>query len=305
METMILDYSLAGSVGELVMDLIGDTLRRARVRQGLRLEQVAAKTKIGSHFLHAMEQNRFENLPGGLFTRSFLRQYTHILGLNEDEIITALKEQFEEPPLNLPVLPLQRGSSRIPQLPAFGWLLVTIIVCGGVCILWENVSRSLPVAKATSAPKLVEETGLKPRLNQVAPVDTTAGNLAALGQSRVDASALGPQPEGTVHALFTATEAVWISVKSGGTPVFTGMLADKQSKEFESSGKMTVLVGNAGGLRVLVNGTPVAPIGAHGEVQQLVLTAKGAQIVPRKASVPLLPPAVPVPSLPVSREEHR
>jgi cytoskeletal protein RodZ len=282
------------------MDLIGDTLRRARVRQGLRLEQVAAKTKIGSHFLHAMEENRFENLPGGLFTRSFLRQYTHILGLNEDEIIAGLKQQFEEPPLPLPVL--QRRSSRIPQLPAFGWLVVTIMVCSGVYTLWENVWRSLPVAKATSPVKLVEETGPKLSPNQVAPAQTTAVNSAGLGRSTVDALSLGRQPEGTVHALFTATEAVWISVKSGGTPVYTGTLEDKQSKEFETSDKMTVLVGNAGGLRVSVNGTPVAPIGAHGEVQQLVLTAKGAQIMPRKPSAPLLPSSVP--SLPASREEH-
>jgi cytoskeletal protein RodZ len=282
------------------MDLIGDTLRRARVRQGLRLEQVAAKTKIGSHFLQAMEQNRFENLPGGLFTRSFLRQYTHILGLNEDEIIAALKQQFEEPPLPMPLLPLQR-SSRIPQLPAFGWLVVTIIVCGGVYILWENVRRSLPVTQATSTPRFVEETGPKLHPNQAAPVQTIAAHSAE-DRSTVDASSLGPQPEETVHALFTATEAVWISVKSGGTPVFTGTLEEKQSKELEASGKMTVLVGNAGGLRVSVNGTPAALIGAHGEVQQLVLTAKGAQVVPRKPSIPLLPSFVP--SLPAAREEH-
>jgi hypothetical protein len=93
-----------------------------------------------------------------------------------------------------------------------------------------------------------------------------------------------------------------MSVKTGDTPVFTGTLEDKQSKEFQTSGKMTVLVGNAGGLRVFVNGTPVAPIGARGEVQQLILTAKGAQIVPRKPSVSLLPNSVP--SLPASREEH-
>jgi cytoskeletal protein RodZ len=282
------------------MDLVGDTLRRARVRQGLRLEQVAAKTKIGSHFLHAMEQNRFENLPGGLFTRSFLRQYTHILGLNEDEIIAALKQQFEEPPLPLPVLPQHR--SRIPQLPAFGWLVVMIIVCSGVYVLWENVRRSLPVAKATSTPKLVEETGPKP-LNQVAPADTIAVHSADLGRSTVDASGLSPQPEGTVHALFTATEAVWISVKSGNTPVYAGTLEEKQSKEFETSGKMTVLVGNAGGLRLSVNGTPAAPIGAHGQVQLLELTANGAQIVPRKPSIPLQPSFAP--SLPAAREEHR
>ena len=284
------------------MDLIGDTLRRARVRQGLKLEQVAAKTKIGSRFLHAMEQNRFESLPGGLFTRSFLRQYTHLLGLNEAEIIAALKEQFDEPALPLP-LPLKRGSSRIPQLPAFGWLVVTIIVCGGVSILWENVWRSLPVAKATSTPKPVRDTGPKLSPKQVAPVATTAVNSADLGRSAaVDAPGLSQQPEGTVHALFTATEAVWMSVRSGDTPVFTGMLEDKQSKEFQTPGKMTVLVGNAGGLKVLVNGTPVAPIGAHGQVQQLVLTAKGAQIVPRKPSVPLLPNSVPNP--PSVREEH-
>lgn len=284
------------------MDLVGDTLRRARVRQGLRLEQVAAKTKIGSHYLYAMEQNRFEDLPGGFFTRSFLRQYTHILGLNEDEVITALKQQFEEPLLPLPGLPPQRSSSRIPQLPAFGWLVVMILVCGGVYILWENVRRSMPVARATSTPRLVEETGPKLSQNQVAPVDAAAVPSVDLGRSTVDAAGLGPQPDETVHALFTATEAVWISVKSGGTPIFTGTLEEKQSKEFETSDKMTVLVGNAGGLRVSVNGTPVAPIGAHGEVQLLVLTAKGAKIVPRTASVPLQPSFVP--SLPAAREEH-
>ena len=77
------------------MTSIGDTLRRERIRRGLELQQVASETKIGLHLLEAMEANQFDRLPGGVFKRSFLRQYAHKLGLDEDEVIASLKEQFE------------------------------------------------------------------------------------------------------------------------------------------------------------------------------------------------------------------
>src|SRR5216684_1362456 len=105
------------------MDSIGDTLRRERLRRGLKLEQVAAQTKIGSHFLRAIEENRFDRLPGGLFTRSFLRQYTHALELNEDDLVVSLK-QFEEPTIPVPEQPRQYKLSHLPHMPTVGWFVV-------------------------------------------------------------------------------------------------------------------------------------------------------------------------------------
>ena len=124
------------------MDSIGDTLRRERLRRGLKLEQVAAQTKIGSHFLRAIEENRFDRLPGGLFTRSFLRQYTHALELNEDDLVVSLK-QFEEPTIPVPEQPRQYKLSHLPHMPTVGWFVVVMFACGGIYAVWENVRRSL------------------------------------------------------------------------------------------------------------------------------------------------------------------
>lgn len=274
------------------MNSIGDILRFERLRQGLRLEEVAARTKIGSHFLRAMEENRFDRLPGGLFTRSFVRQYTRTLGLDENEVVASFKQQFEEPPLPLPVLP-RPSRSHVPQLPALGWLFVTIVIGGGTYSLWQNVRRSMPATKA-AAPAAGESKARGAGSMETAQASTTASQSAESsgngsmgrpsGQPTVPVA--GPGSEDTVHALFTATEEVWISVKSDGTPIFTGTLEAQQSREIDTSGKTTVLVGNAGGLRVFVNGTAVPPVGAHGQVQLLLLTSKGAEIVHRTPSIP-------------------
>jgi hypothetical protein len=83
-----------------------------------------------------------------------------------------------------------------------------------------------------------------------------------------------------MRVAFTATEPVWLSIKSDGTETYRGTLEGQQ--EFGASNRMMVLIGNAGGLGVSLNGRPVGPIGGHGEVRLLVLTPKGASVVPRR-----------------------
>lgn len=100
------------------MELMGDILRVERQRRSMELEQVAAATKIGVRFLQAIEANRFELLPGGLFTRSFLRQYARALELDEGNVIAAFKEQFEAKEDALP-LPLPMTTRTRDPLDAF------------------------------------------------------------------------------------------------------------------------------------------------------------------------------------------
>jgi hypothetical protein len=84
-----------------------------------------------------------------------------------------------------------------------------------------------------------------------------------------------------MRVIFTATEPVCFSIKSDGSYAYSGILGIQQSKEIDAAIQVMVLVGNAGGLDISINGTPVGPIGARGEVQLLELTPRGARIVPR------------------------
>jgi cytoskeleton protein RodZ len=77
------------------MTSIGEALRRERIKRKLDLEGVSHELKIAPRFLEAIEDEDFEKLPGQLFTRSFVRQYARLLGLDEDEIAGELKRVLD------------------------------------------------------------------------------------------------------------------------------------------------------------------------------------------------------------------
>jgi len=269
------------------MDSIGDTLRCERLRRGLTLEQLAAQTKIGLYYLQAMEENRFDRLPGGLFTRSFVRQYTNALDLNEEEIITWLKQQFEEPPVPLPEPQSQRRPVHLPHVPAFVWLVMTISLCGGVFGYWEHQRRSFQDAGTLVQQQTPHGSGAG--LNRRPPVVTPAKPLEtgprSVEEPAIRRSAASETGQGTgaaaLHVVLAATEPVWVSIKSDGINAYSGTLDKQEKREFEATTKMSVLVGNVGGVAISMNGRPIALRGTHGEVQSLVLTPAGAQVVPR------------------------
>jgi cytoskeletal protein RodZ len=66
------------------MGSFGEDLKKAREAKGVTLEAIAAATKITTRYLQAVEQERFDQLPGGVFRRSMVRSYARTAGLDED-----------------------------------------------------------------------------------------------------------------------------------------------------------------------------------------------------------------------------
>ncbi len=66
---------------------IGSTLREARVRRNLTLQQVEEDTKIRVKYVQAMENEEFDIMPGPTYVKGFLRTYSAYLGLDPDVII--------------------------------------------------------------------------------------------------------------------------------------------------------------------------------------------------------------------------
>ena len=63
----------------------GEQLRRARAERGISLEMISERTKIAVRHLESLEQERFEDLPGGVFNRGIVRSYARVVGLDEQE----------------------------------------------------------------------------------------------------------------------------------------------------------------------------------------------------------------------------
>ena len=67
------------------MPTLGEELRRKREERGITLAEISESTRIGTRFLKAIEIDNFSTLPGGIFTRSFIRAYAKQVGMSEDD----------------------------------------------------------------------------------------------------------------------------------------------------------------------------------------------------------------------------
>jgi cytoskeleton protein RodZ len=76
------------SPGRSVVGEFGDKFRNEREKKGFSLDDVSNVTKIGSRMLQAIEEEHFDQLPGGVFNKGFIRAYAKHLGLNDAEAVT-------------------------------------------------------------------------------------------------------------------------------------------------------------------------------------------------------------------------
>src|SRR6187431_558889 len=77
------------------MDDFGGKLRQARERRGISLRQIASSTKIAAAALEALEKNDISKLPGGIFSRAFVRSYAVEVGLDPDETVKEFLTRFQ------------------------------------------------------------------------------------------------------------------------------------------------------------------------------------------------------------------
>jgi cytoskeleton protein RodZ len=307
------------------MNSIGEALRRERMRRNLGLEQVARETKINVKLLEAIEAEDFSKLPGGVFAKSFVRQYARLLGLDEEEMVAELQQNYQpvppaareeaapEPPpaIDLPRVPSWAGkaSQSSSPLPALAGVVVVMLVCSAVYAWWQKSSRpevvpavessgtAAPQAPAPAAPapapKAQEPQPAPGVADQQAPQQPPAAavqpgaapppNVPAEGASTsAQRTGAGGAVPGNVRVVITAQEPTWISARSDGTVVYSGTLEPNEKKDLSAANEMRLVVGNAGGISVEMNGKPVPPLGPRGHVRVVQFSPGGVQIVPPK-----------------------
>ncbi len=179
---------------------IGEILARERAARGLTIEEVAQQLKFGARQLEALEQDRFDLLPGGTFARGMVRSYARLLKLDAESLLTRMEGKLEVPDpgrladrFRQPV-PFANASRRSNVIYGILSLLILTAVAG-VLIEWkqERAKVAGPVVVA-SAPAQAE----KPRAADTvtpaepAPPAPPAPTAAAMQPSAAPAAAQAP-----------------------------------------------------------------------------------------------------------------
>lgn len=112
-------------------DTVGERLRRARRALDLNIEPIAKKLKIRAEYLMAMEDERFDKLPAGLYGKNFLKEYSAFLGLKPKELFKDLDEKiFGEENSN----PFSQKVLKSHKLLVWPKIIKNILISGAILI---------------------------------------------------------------------------------------------------------------------------------------------------------------------------
>ena len=147
------------------MPSFGEKLKVEREKRSITLEQISLSTKIGTRMLQALEDDNFNQLPGGIFNKGFVRAYARFVGIDEDQAVADYLEASGEtaPPrpgvdpetaagkLGLTIEPDLGSSENSRELP-WGLFAAALLAIALALSLWTHHKRTVPPPQSNAAP---------------------------------------------------------------------------------------------------------------------------------------------------------
>lgn len=283
------------------MESIGEFFKQVRDTKGLTLDDVALKTRIHPDFLIALEEGNFTKLPDQVFAKGFVRSYARSLGLDEEDAMRRFEGSagvFYEKQAEREVLRLKQAEDDRRKKTNRKVVLAAIAVALlGLILLMsrEHTTVAPPRPPSDMEPPPIKTPQGKTSSSSLEKTDSIVQELA--GVSTAASATLPPSSIATVTAVPTAREEVILPASGRTDPLLTstpsdGLLAlaiealeltwvvvqvDNGSPEealmrpgervqWKASDRFTLTLGNAGGVRVELNGKEQGPFGNSGKV---------------------------------------
>ena len=274
------------------MDRIGDLLYTERRKKGLEIADVEHATGIRGVYLNALEQSRYDVLPGEVYVKGFLRNYANYLGLDGSHLVQ-LYSDLKKPTLETAALApavaepaepvvkkVNAGTTQSVDKKKWSTVLVAVILAASALGLYfwqKSVAPAAEIPGNTAGSKTTGVTGPK----QNPPVRA------------VPSAATSGAPSISRPVVLTArfSDRCWTSVIADGKTLYEGIPSNGASFTWEAERQIVVNFGNAAAVELTFNGQPVGKIGDRGDVVVKTFTVAGM------ISAPIAPaPTAPSPA---------
>jgi len=239
----------------------GAVLRDARERRGVSLRELASNTKITASILHGLEDGRVDRLPGGLYSRAFVRSYAREVGLDPDETVEAFLKAVPEAQddFNLKLIDSKLILGSVLNLPII--IAGVVLVCLIVIILWFIFGARVDQSALTSED--IEAPGVSLSTQQplpTAPAESTREDISFPG-SNLDSGSDG-QFTVSVHP----TGPCWVSLTIDGDRVLARVMTDGERESYEVENQLVLNIGDAGTFEFSIDEEPGRSLGGDGQV---------------------------------------
>lgn len=270
--------------------MVGEILRREREKQGLSIADVAKETSIRDVYLEAIEKGNYDELPGDVYAKGFIRNYSRFLQIDGDSLL----EQYDAErnivkvvqPADIPVTGDNKGSKK----SFFGRkdkkeadIAVKADSSDGYAgaapkknlfAAGDEYRHSLEREEKSGSKKFLILLGIMAVFLGGVYVafmdegtDPAAVKTPAVQKEKVvEQEKVAPVKYDGVEITAKMLENCWISVKVDGQPAFEGTVEKGKDMSWKGKERVEIRAGNAGGIQINFNGQDVGTLGEVGQI---------------------------------------
>jgi cytoskeleton protein RodZ len=282
----------------------GGKLRDARERRGISLRQIANTTKISVAALEALERNDVTRLPGGIFSRAFVRSYATEVGLDPEAMIQEFIAQFPNDSLTAGHPTSERVEDHVSvendrrRAVAFLWLIGLSLPIAGAVLHFATAGRGVdhqappPATLTTPAPEAVPQAAppgesvaapvLPAEVTAPAPAPPAESRVAPAGPAAVNAPPatapavappvapptppVAPAAADRLTVVLSVKRPCWVSASVDGERQIDRLLQPGERQTIEVRREMVITAGDASAISLTFNGAEGKPLGKTGDV---------------------------------------
>ncbi|WP_179394342.1 helix-turn-helix domain-containing protein [Lacticaseibacillus absianus] len=291
------------------MDEIGQKLRAARLEKGYTLDDLQQITKIQKRYLIAIEEGRFDALPGDFYVRAFIKQYAETVGLDSDSLLMQFQQDIPDTQpqeyVEQSVENKTRATRAVTNSPAnklrkHGFQiaivgLAIVLLAGAYFLTWkynQSPKQTVPTDNATvsisstkddsrSSSKKSESSKQSSKQSSSSSKKATLSVDVAASSTSVQTATLKDLPATGNKVTLTATDsAAWVAVLVNDATVWQGTLQPGGSHTYDlpdGTTAFSVRSGNMPVTTIKINDTLVDATNGTRIVRTIQFTADATQ----------------------------
>jgi len=263
------------------MESIGDYLKRERELRNITLEEVANATKINIGILRTIEEGQTERFPAEVFVRGFIRCYAQYIGLDPNDVLlrhhpqTKSPEHQEEisPPPEKPEKKIWLFFSRHRKLLGVSISIIIIVLLLSLVL---NIGKKEPLKKEQTplSKSLVEANRV---VDQVKTYTPEQKNVPAPQAKAQEAPQLQNKKQHELRAVFK--ENTWVQAMIDEQNLQEYSFKAGETISWTMDNKIRLLIGNAGGVDLYLDGKQLKSLGDSGQVVEITLPLPNPKVM--------------------------
>jgi cytoskeletal protein RodZ len=270
------DVTDVSDVPEKPRTPIGRALQQARIAAGLTVDDISAATRVRIAIVHAIEADDFAPCGGDVYARGHIRTLAKAVHLDPAPLIAQYDAEHGGRPAPTPAAPLFEAERIRPERRGPNWTAAMVAAIVAVVVF---VGFTVFSGDSDSGAEAQVAEGATPTQSKTSSPGVGDGKTS-VPKSDPTESAIAAAPQDKVTVQVSAVDGrSWISAKDhSGRLLFDGLLKQGDSKTFQDSSKINLVLGDAGAIQLYVNGKKIEDDFQPGAVERLTYTKGDPQV---------------------------